>query len=98
MINATSDDLEQMLSGNREPSGDETLSTVKEMRGGESFKSTTTLKDNYENKIKVPGGFSIAEDSGISIEEGIVIEDEDNNQFVWIPVGTYITSKRTINK
>lgn len=34
----------------------------------------------------VPGGFKISNDSGESVQEGIVIEDKDGNQFVWIPV------------
>ena len=59
----------------------------------------TTLKDSNGNLIKVPQGFKIAEDSGINVTEGIVIEDNDiidgignnrGNQYVWIPVGTGI--------
>ena len=49
----------------------------------------TDLEDDFGNIVKVPGGFGIAEDSGTKVEEGIVIEDADGNQFVWIPVGTY---------
>ena len=59
----------------------------------------TTLKDSDGNLIKVPEGFKIAEDSGINVTEGIVIEDNDiidgignnrGNQYVWIPVGNGI--------
>ncbi len=59
----------------------------------------TTLKDSNENLIKVPEGFKIAEDSGINVTEGIVIEDSDiidgignnrGNQYVWVPVGNGI--------
>ena len=58
-----------------------------------------TIKDSNGNLIKVPEGFKIAEDSGINVTEGIVIEDNDiidgignnrGNQYVWIPVGTGI--------
>ena len=49
----------------------------------------TDLEDDFGNIVKVPGGFGIAEDSGTKVEEGIVIEDADGNQFVWIPVGNY---------
>lgn len=57
----------------------------------------TQIKDNKGNKVVVPNGFKIAADSGISVSEGIVIEDKDistdgngasrGNQFVWVPVG-----------
>ena len=44
-----------------------------------------------DNPVTIPGGFHLADDSGTSVEEGIVIEDntENHNQFVWIPVGEY---------
>ena len=58
-------------------------------KNGTTFTNTTTIKDDLDNPIKVPGGFNIAEDSGTKVEEGIVIEDDDGNQFVWIPVGEY---------
>ena len=39
-----------------------------------------------EDTVTIPGGFKVTEDSGNTVDEGIVIEDRDNNQFVWIPV------------
>jgi len=50
--------------------------------------SHETIKaiDELGNTVTVPGGFKIAEDSGGTVKEGIVIEDSDGNQFVWIPV------------
>ena len=61
----------------------------------------TTIEDEYKNKVVIPAGFHIAmptADNGIvynytgdgtpSVQDGIVIEDVDGNQFVWIPVGT----------
>ena len=47
---------------------------------------TVTVKDTKENQVVVPGGFKVAADSGTSVQQGIVIEDKDGNQFVWIPV------------
>ncbi len=73
--------------------------TVSEVKGGSYFDKEITLEDSNGNKIKVPQGFKIAEDSGINVTEGIVIEDNDiidgvgnnrGNQYVWIPVGTGI--------
>ena len=57
------------------------------------FTETTRIADDLKNVITVPGGFHIADDSGLLVEEGIVIEDKDGNQFVWIPVGTYKVSE-----
>ncbi len=36
--------------------------------------------------VAIPAGFKVTEDSGITIDEGIVIEDSKQNQFVWVPV------------
>ena len=54
----------------------------------------TIVEDRYDNQIKVPEGFKIAEDSPVTIPEGVVIEDSTagnentkGSQFVWIPVG-----------
>lgn len=57
--------------------------------------------DQYENIIMIPEGFRIVpngqndvkygdytgDSSNPSVQEGIVIEDKEGNQFVWIPVG-----------
>ena len=48
----------------------------------------TTLKDEVGNKVKVPQNFRIAADSGDYVQDGVVIEDSNLNQFVWVPVGT----------
>ncbi len=45
--------------------------------------TTITIGDDI---ITIPGGFKVAEDSGNTIDEGIVIEDRKSNQFVWVPV------------
>ena len=59
---------------------------------GPRFEDTTTITDDLENEVKIPGGFHLDKDSGTKVEEGIVIEDSNNNQFVWIPVGEYNVS------
>ena len=48
---------------------------------------TVTVKDEYGNKITIPKGFEVVEEEGTTVPEGIVIQDKDGNQFVWIPVG-----------
>lgn len=53
-------------------------------------KSNTELVDDYGNKIVIPAGFKVTNDAK-NVTEGIVIEDENGNQFVWIPVGEIYT-------
>ncbi len=52
----------------------------------EAGSKTVTAVDDNENQIVVPGGFKVADDSGDTVQEGVVIEDKDGNQFVWVPV------------
>ena len=59
----------------------------------EEAKDENMLEKDENSKVKVadgivtiPGGFKVAEDSGNTIDEGIVIEDRKSNQFVWVPV------------
>ncbi len=63
-----------------------------------STKDNTPLTDEYENKITVPAGFKILVDDttnytadNVNVTKGIVVEDEEGNQFVWIPVGKIYT-------
>ena len=56
---------------------------------GPVYKDTTTILDDLDNEVVIPGGFHLDADSGTKVEEGIVIEDDAGNQFVWIPTGTY---------
>ncbi len=51
-----------------------------------STSKTIKAKDTKGNQVVVPGGFKIAEASGTSVQQGIVIEDSAGNQFVWVPV------------
>ena len=52
------------------------------------FDSNARLIDDLNNNVIIPKGFKIAEDSATKVEDGIVIEDKDGNQFVWIPAKT----------
>ena len=70
--------------------------TIADIVGGDELENTTTIQDDLGNDVTIPEGFGVAEDSGTKVEEGIVIEDENGNQFVWIPTGTYNVST-TIN-
>ncbi|MCI9087172.1 MAG: type II secretion system protein [Clostridia bacterium] len=61
---------------------------------------TKIVKDENGNKVVIPRGFKIVPDTENNdidytyssdkkpcVQDGIVIEDEEGNQFVWIPVG-----------
>ena len=50
-------------------------------------KETVQVEDEYGNKVTIPKGFEIVEEEGTTVPEGIVIQDVNGNQFVWIPVG-----------
>ncbi len=65
----------------------------------------TTIKGKYENEVKIPAGFKVANDSGEDVTKGVVIEDVSagnettkGSQFVWIPVGEvkYENGSKTI--
>ena len=59
---------------------------------GPEYGTNTPVQDDQGNTVVIPGGFHLDKDSGTSVEEGIVIEDGNGNQFVWIPTGTYQTN------
>ena len=68
-----------------------TGTTVEEARNqNKPFENDTTITDSCTpaNSIRVPEGFKIAKDSALTVEDGVVIEDKDGNQFVWIPART----------
>ena len=48
-----------------------------------------------DGKVWIPEGFKVAEDSASTVQGGVVIEDKDGNQFVWVPVATIADYKRT---
>ena len=51
-----------------------------------SESKTVIAKDKKGNQVVVPGGFKISSASGETVQQGVVIEDKDGNQFVWVPV------------
>ena len=64
---------------------------------GPEYGTTTEIQDGEGNTVVIPGGFHLDADSGTSVEEGIVIEDGNGNQFVWIPTGTYNVTEAVDN-
>ena len=75
-------------------------STVEELIGKPAVDTNQDVVDRYGNKITIPAGFIVVPDGTSNVEytytgdkkpavqDGIVIQDGDENQFVWVPVGT----------
>ena len=48
-----------------------------------------------DGNVIIPEGFKIADVPASKVQDGVVIEDKDRNQFVWVPVATIADYKRT---
>ena len=49
--------------------------------------SNTTYKDKNEQTVTIPAGFAVSKVEGENtVEDGLVIIDSNENEFVWIPV------------
>ncbi len=90
MTNDLEEGIEKIANDNRP----KTIEEAKTTNYG-YFYEKTTLTDSDGNKVVIPAGFKIADDSGDNVTAGIVIEDKDiiegigenrGNQYVWIPV------------
>ena len=65
----------------------EKATTLEDAKTDDMLTKTDDTPITVDNKIvKIPAGFKVADDSGNTIDEGIVIEDSEKNQFVWVPV------------
>ena len=62
---------------------------------GNNFVTKNTEVTYPDGKVWIPEGFKVAEDSASTVQGGVVIEDKDRNQFVWVPVATLADYKRT---
>ena len=91
MAEASENDLKDMnsLIGELE-------SSLNENKNGNKFMTNNTEVTYPDGKkVWVPEGFKIADDSASTVQNGVVIEDKDGNQFVWVPVTTIADYKRT---
>ena len=59
------------------------------------YMQTNTKVTYSDGEVWVPEGFKVAGDSASKLQGGVVIEDKDGNQFVWVPVDTIADYKRT---
>ena len=62
---------------------------------GNYFVTKNTEVTYPDGKVWIPEGFKIAKGSASTVQGGVVIEDKDGNQFVWVPVATLADYKRT---
>ena len=78
----------EMVIATGEQTAPATPTTVATASGKDVLSNTnnTAIKDDEGNTVTVPAGFKISSDSPTKQEQGIVIEDKDGNQYVWIPV------------
>ena len=68
--------------------------TVNQFKNVYEYMQKNTEVTYPDGNVWVPEGFKIADDSSDSIQGGVVIEDKDGNQFVWVPVATIDDYKR----
>ena len=100
-------------SGGNTTGGDDNPSTSPKISTlvGTVVDKNTKAEDAYGNKITIPKGFKVVAhgtaagsatytysgDNIPAVQDGIVIEDKDGNQFVWVPVGTIKNRDNTTN-
>ena len=59
------------------------------------FMKENTKVTYPDGDVWIPEDFKVADDSASTVQGGIVIEDKEGNQFVWVPVATIADYKRT---
>ena len=69
--------------------------TVNQFKDVYEYMQTNTKVTYSDGDVWVPEGFKVAGDSASTVQGGVVIEDKDLNQFVWVPVATIADYKRT---
>ena len=69
--------------------------TVNQFKDVYEYMQTNTKVTYLDGEVWVPEGFRISTDSAETVQGGLVIEDKDGNQFVWVPVATIADYKRT---
>jgi formylglycine-generating sulfatase enzyme len=69
--------------------------TVKQFKDVYEYMQTNTKVTYSDGEVWIPEGFRISTDSASTVQGGVVIEDKDLNQFVWVPVATLADYKRT---
>ena len=86
-MNGLVSEMEGALAGNGSTGNGNTGS-------GNNFVTKNTEVTYPDGKVWIPEGFKVAGDSASTVQGGVVIEDKDGNQFVWVPVATLADYKR----
>ena len=87
-LNKVANFLDKYTNGGSNPGESEynTGTTVEEAKEqNRPFKETTKIKDDNNDEVPIPTGFSVHPDSNTAVDEGIIITD-GTNEFVWVPV------------
>ena len=87
-MNGLVSEMEGALAGNGSTGNGNTGS-------GNNFVTKNTEVTYPGGNVWIPEGFRISKDSASTVQNGVVIEDKDGNQFVWVPVATIADYKRT---
>ena len=69
--------------------------TVNQFKTAKDYVAANVEVTYPDGKVWIPESFRIAKDSASKVQDGVVIEDKDENQFVWVPVATLADYKRT---
>ena len=69
--------------------------TVNQFKDVYEYMQTNTKVTYSDGEVWIPEGFKVAEDSASTVQGGVVVEDKNLNQFVWVPVATIADYKRT---
>ena len=87
-MNGLVSEMEGALAGNGSTGNGNTGS-------GNNFVTKNTEVTYPGGNVWIPEGFRISKDSASTVQGGVVVEDKDRNQFVWVPVATIADYKRT---
>ena len=69
--------------------------TVNQFKTAKDYVAANVEVTYPGGNVWIPEGFKVADDSASTVQGGVVIEDKDGNQFVWVPVATLADYKRT---
>ena len=100
ILNEATSYIDGVINGGSGTGGDDTnvpTTIIEAKSSGYEFTEKKTLKDEHNNSVTIPAGFKVAETSGNTVQQGVVIEDvsasTDNkvqgSQYVWIPLGIF---------
>ena len=99
-VNSAQSEQEQLASLEQElanilaePAGPPEIGDIKPSTPEEVdiFDNTTKVIDDSGDEVWIPGGFGLDEETSTDADDGIVITDAKENEFVWIPVPDYTT-------